>query len=151
MDLNDRQHRVTLALQDDAIKLIASLKIQRWDAFKWTVTTNLALAAASVAFHDLPYASWLFTGFSIAVAILGKVLIAHHNLRMTKVRQRLRGLNELLGVYELPKVENLTKAEKGPSYDKQELFIFKIGTFGSVLPCVVVAVFYLIIPLLRAG
>ena len=44
----DKELQVIFSALDDCRRLIAASKVQRWDAVKWGVTVNVALAAVAV-------------------------------------------------------------------------------------------------------
>lgn len=80
---------------EDCNRLIAAGKIQRWGVVKWAVTTNLALATASILLRAA-HAGGLFAFFSILVAAAGGGLVYHYNRRMTGARANATGIQTYL-------------------------------------------------------
>ena len=73
---------------EDCRRLIAAGKIQRWDAVKWGVTVNLALAAvsASLTSQTIGRSFALFLA-AAAASIAAWFLMWHYNQRMTRARE----------------------------------------------------------------
>ena len=124
---------------EDCNRLIAAGKIQRWGVVKWAVTTNLALATASILLRAA-HAGGLFAFFSILVAAAGGGLVYHYNRRMTGARANATGIqtylsNNKVNLSAISEQPNADRATRSPAeYDAEELYIFMFIIGGSVLP-----------------
>jgi hypothetical protein len=121
---------------DNRQRLIAAGKLQRWDVVKWTITINVALAAAAIAFKDEPRAGSRFFYCAVCIAIIGWVLMMSYNLRLTRTREQSLVTEEYLdnnGIgYEAIAGEKPTRAKWW--YDWQELLIFSGLLLISIVP-----------------
>jgi hypothetical protein len=124
---------------EDCNLLIAAGKIQRWDVVKWAVTTNLALATASILLRSA-HAGGMFFFFSLLVAAAGATLVYHYNRRMTGARDNATTIQnylkdnkvDLSAIEEQPSADRATRSTS--EYDLEELYIFNFIIGGSVLP-----------------
>ena len=71
----------------DRQRLIAAGKLQRWDVVKWTMTINVALAAAALGFKA-KYAGYELSVLAAIVAAVGWVLMLYYNLRLKRSRDQ---------------------------------------------------------------
>jgi len=131
--------KIACVYLEDCNRLIAAGKIQRWDVVKWAVTTNLALATASILLRSA-HAGGLFFFFSLLVAAAGGALVYHYNRRMTGARENAARVQthlsdnkvDLSAVSELPNADRATRSTS--EYDTEELYIFGFVIASSVLP-----------------
>jgi hypothetical protein len=123
----------------DSQRLIAAGKVQRWEVLKWTVTTNLALATASILLRST-HAGGLFILFSLLVAAAGGALVYHYNRRMTGARDNAARIKTHLSdnKVDLPAIEeppNAVRATRSTSeYDTEENYLFGYIIAASLLP-----------------
>jgi hypothetical protein len=72
----DEEIQFALGVIDDHRRLIVAGKTHRWDIVKWTVTINVALAAASIALKQQhANAEWLFSLLAPVVVALSVLLM----------------------------------------------------------------------------
>ena len=125
---------VVASALDDCRRLIAAGKVQRWDAVKWGVTVNLALAAVSASLVPQTFGRSLVLFLSAAAASMAAwFLMWHYNQRMTRVREDAVGLSRVLkknGIKfdELVGHGSEEAYSTGAAYDWHELI-----TFGAIL------------------
>lgn len=132
--------RLVAGVLDDYRKLIAALKLQRWDATKWTVTVNIALATVAVTLRD---AKWIAAFMAVFVSVLGSVLVYHYNERATKVRKTIKLATDYLCDYFCDYRTALginLGGEKSRNYDREELMVFGVAVWLSALPTLVLLV-----------
>ena len=119
--------------------LIAAGKIQRWHVVKWTVTTNLALAAASIGLRFAHSGGLLFVSALFAAAA-GEGLVYHYNRRMTGARESVTRVKNYLtdnkvNISAIQEPPSTDRATRTPSeHDAEELRIFSFVIGCSVLP-----------------
>jgi hypothetical protein len=144
--ISQKDHEALLAALVDCRALIAAGKVQRWDVVKWTLTVNLGLATAAIALGQSEGKSegqseLLFFLFSLLVAGIGGSLVAHYNKRMTGARNAARRLSDKMAEYciEARDISGGKPYNKNlATYDWQELIIFTVIIFLSLLPPFVV-------------
>jgi hypothetical protein len=85
--IDQQRFQVIQARVEDDRRLIAAVKIQRWDVLKWAVALNVGLVTAWVALGKQP--SLIFTGLGAVVASAAIVLIFHYNKRAAGARTDL--------------------------------------------------------------
>jgi hypothetical protein len=88
--MNDQEFQIACGILDDNRRLIAAGKLQRWDAVKWAVTVNLALAATSVALRqhqETNQRGGIFLLLALLVVVIAMILVAVINRRLTKTRR----------------------------------------------------------------
>jgi Ethanolamine utilization protein EutJ (predicted chaperonin) len=132
--LTSSAEQLLLVLHADCRALIGALKVQRWDATKWAVTVNFALATVSIVLGD---AKWVALVMAIAVAVFGLYLVWHYNERVTLVRKNLKKLNDYLreNIFDFNAEVGLSfGVEKSRDYDMQELMVFYAAIILSALP-----------------
>ena len=83
---------IVLSFLDDARRLIEGGKNRRWEVLKWTVAVNVLLSTAALTQPKLPIAQVGLFVLACAVTLMGGVLIAHYDRRMTRARERARNL-----------------------------------------------------------
>jgi hypothetical protein len=134
----DEEIRFALGVIDDHRRLIAAGKTHRWDIVKWTVTINVALAAASIALKQ-QHASveWLFCLLALGVVVLSGLLMWEITRRMTATRNASLAPEKYLIEHGID-VFAITK-EKPPeqyqmSYDKKELQKYTLILLASAVP-----------------
>lgn len=136
--MESNQLTILLAFWNDALDSIAASKIQRWEVIKWTVTANVALAAASAGFKSSPIG---FVLLCVLIAMMGIVLLEHYNDRMTRVRWRLQKLNAHIAdnVIDMNRIADVDYlVDKPRNYDREELLIFRCAIACSVFPALAV-------------
>jgi hypothetical protein len=121
----------------DMQRYISAGKVQRWEVMKWSVSANLALAAAALA---TTAAKWAMFGFCVFVSAISVYLLHHYNDRLTKVRKAADEIMDRLSLAH-PDIEKLAGKERYPSgpdelkdYDKQEMTLFVLIISLSVVP-----------------
>ena len=135
--MTDKEFAVACLLLQDQQRLIAAGKVQRWDFVKWTVTVNLAFAAASLGIAE--GAGGLFFLFTILVAAAGGGLVYHYNKRMTGARADSDRATAYFRESEIDLSKIIpvvpTRGDRTPAmYDSEELYIFGYIIVGSILP-----------------
>lgn len=133
----DEEIRFALGAIDDHRRLIAAGKAHRWDIVKWTVTINVALAAASIALKQQHGAEWLFCLLALAVVVLSLFLMWEVTRRMTATRNASLAPEKYLIEHGID-VFAITKEElpkRYPlNYDKEELRIYAVILVASAAP-----------------
>ena len=114
----------SFGILDDGRSLIGALKLQRWDAVKWAVTVNVALAAAAAAFKDKESAWQLFWA-ALIMAVIGFMLMGYYNWRLKNARGDLNATKDQMAAFGV-NFSDTTKPSTYKSffYDWQELLIF---------------------------
>ncbi|HEY7414919.1 MAG TPA: hypothetical protein VH593_06990 [Ktedonobacteraceae bacterium] len=82
--IDPQRFQVIQAQVEDGRRIIAALKIQRWEVLKWAVALNVGLVTAWIALktdRTLTF-TWLSAGVGVAAAIL----ILHYNKRAAGAR-----------------------------------------------------------------
>ena len=135
--MNENDFRFACTMLDNRQRLIAAGKLQRWDVVKWTVTVNVALAAASIGFtKNSTIAGKEFFWLTVIVACLGAALALYYNLRLTKTRDKSLVTEKYLTAHDIDYRgicgEPPTKA--GWLYDWHELIAFGAILFMSLVP-----------------
>jgi hypothetical protein len=134
----DEEIQFALGVIDDHRRLIVAGKTHRWDIVKWTVTINVALAAASIALKQQhANAEWLFSLLALVVVALSVLLMWEITRRMTATRNASLAPEKYLIEHGID-VFAVTK-EKPPepyplSYDKEELRIYAVILAASAAP-----------------
>jgi hypothetical protein len=108
-------------------KIIAALKVQRWEVLKWAVALNVGLVTAWVAIGKPP--TLIFTILATGVAVGAIILIWHYNERARGARGDLLGMFKLLDPvirYDELRAPRTAERIKKKSYfhDGWELFLF---------------------------
>jgi hypothetical protein len=80
--MTSEEFKAACLIWEDTQKVIGAAKVQRWDVVKWTVGLNVAIATAAV----FSKAAGLAFLFSIVVAAIGLMLVAHYFWRLTNAR-----------------------------------------------------------------
>lgn len=127
----------------DAQRVIAAGKVQRWEVVKWGVAVNLALAAAAASTQFGRW-SWLLVLFSIFISGLGLFLIFSYNRRMTNQRNDAITIIKYLesnkvNVREVTKIDYDNVYSSGDHYDRRELCAHYAAVLCSIIPVCVVA------------
>jgi hypothetical protein len=135
------EFKIACLYLEDCQRLIAAGKVQRWEVVKWAVTTNLALATASILpIIRLAHFGWLILIFSVLVAAAGGYLVFHFNRRMTGARDNATRVKTYLSdnkvdLSSLEEPPSKDRASRTPSmYDAEELYIFGYVIAGSMIP-----------------
>jgi len=118
---------------DDCRRLIAAAKTQRWEALKWAVALNVALAGAA-GIKDSPVSATWVLATSSSVAAIGMALIVHFNRRARDARRDAARFEEELGAAVVPDFvleHDRRVASKQSWYDASELTTFGITLLGS--------------------
>jgi hypothetical protein len=135
--MTNREYEVACAILDDTRKLIAALKLQRWDLLKWTVSVNVGLATASALFQKAPGQVLVF---ACIVDMLSLCMMLHYFCRLTNTRNDGVRTDRYLirnGV-RLPTVTGIRPKRYTLDYEWQELSLFTIVIFASVVPAFLV-------------
>jgi hypothetical protein len=124
---DDRKFAIQNGILDDERRLIAALKLQRWDVVKWAVTVNMALCAAAIAVsaseHFTKAASMHLFWLAGIVTVIGEMLLLYYNRRLTKTREDSRQTKDHLTALGATFIDT----SKPPKfYDWQELLIFSL-------------------------
>jgi hypothetical protein len=128
---------------DDTRRLIAAGKVQRWEAVKWAVTVNFALATASIALMKEQHAGW-FLALAIFVALLGALFVLEINCRMTKTRADGNVTQTYLSRNGIDFLAITGREAEQPAsfwYDRQDLAILAGILVLSVVPAFYVVFF----------
>ena len=130
-----------LQLQD-AQRLIAAGKVQRWDVLKWTMTVNLALAGAAATLATGAKGFLFF--LTIVAAVIGGFLVWHYNKRMTGARHTAQHIIDYLRQNKIA-IQSIQGGQaaifpnnSGDEHDKEELRVFLFGVGVSILPAFVI-------------
>jgi hypothetical protein len=127
MSQQDDEIRFALGVIDDHRRLVAAGKTHRWDAVKWAVTVNLALAGASVTLRQDGNTKQLFFFLACVVFILSGTLLLEITRRMTAARDAsLVPLKFLIeqGVDVVKITGDKPPQNYALSYDEEELCIY---------------------------
>jgi hypothetical protein len=138
--MKDHQAQAAFAFLEDHRRLIAAGKLLRWDVVKWAVTVNIALGAAAAAFKQTTAGSQLVCLAEI-VAGVGWLLMLYYNWRLTKTREDAEKTAKYLtsqGV-DFAVIRGRERKKVTLFYDWQELLIFTVILFGSILPVALVS------------
>jgi len=138
-NLPPEAERLIFAVLEDRQKMIAALKVQRWDVTKWVVTANIALAAATAA---LISALWVPVLLAFCVSGFGTWLLWHYNERITRVRDTVRRTSDYLctNFFDYRTALALQTETKSREYDKHELLVFYAAAILSALPVLTAAI-----------
>jgi hypothetical protein len=124
---DDRQFKTASAVLDDERRLIAALKLQRWDVVKWAVTVNIALAAVAATIKTALVSGLLLFSLAVLVAVIGETLMLYYNHRLTNTRDDALKTKKHLENFGVDFAFTGTPAkEKDSGYDWQELVIFSV-------------------------
>ncbi len=132
--MDDREFSLVSYFLEDNQKLLAAGKVQRWEAVKWAVTVNLALATASISFSKSPGAFFIL---STAVAVVGGGIAFYHDAKISRVRQTFEDIFQNLtnsGVDFVKIVSKEMPDRKTQGHDWSELSLFWIGLALSAMP-----------------
>jgi hypothetical protein len=155
MTKDEEELKVIYSALDDCRRLIAAGKVQRWDVVKWGVAVNvgLATAAAAIPFKGAFNRFGLAVPFSlipfllaVLVAFTSWLLVLHYNRRATGARTTATHLVDQMkrkGIdYDSIVGTNVAlDYSRGSEYDSQELNLFTVILFVSVLLPLLLAVF----------
>jgi hypothetical protein len=87
-DLADKEFQLALAVLENCRRYIAAHKTQRWDAVKWGVSVNLALAVAATIPALAEIQTYLLV-LSCGVAAASWLLVLHYNRRVAGIRKQV--------------------------------------------------------------
>jgi hypothetical protein len=123
---------------DDARRLIAAAKIQRWDVVKWVITAVFALTTAEIA---IGRSRSVFVLLSALMAALGVALVWHYNRRATGARKALLEYKTFLEerVAGLPRPAGKRDLQTLVTYDYEELLMFNLCMISAVILPIMVA------------
>ncbi len=133
--MTDKEYQAASAILEDHRKLIAALKVQRWEVVKWTVGINLSLATASAL---VAKAGGQVFVFACIVTATGLMLLLHYFRRLTNTRNdslrtedylMANGINLLAIKGSLEQTGPYT-----PFYEKEELWLFPSALVVSTIP-----------------
>jgi hypothetical protein len=155
MTKDEEELKVIYSALDDCRRLIAAGKVQRWDVVKWGVAVNvgLATAAAAIPFEGAFNLFGLAAPFSlipfllaVLVAFTSWLLVLHYNRRATGARITATHLVDQMkrkGIdYDSIVGTNVAlDYSRGSEYDSQELNLFTVILFVSVLLPLLLGVF----------
>ena len=133
--IDPQRFSIVQAQLEDGGRLIAALKVQRWEVLKWAVALNLGLITAWVALRAPP--SLVFTGLASGVALGAFVLIPHYNKRATGARRDIEHtfslIEPVIKYAELGREETRKRYEKVSFFhDDAELLVFTLVLLGTV-------------------
>jgi hypothetical protein len=138
MPMNQHDLQFACGVIDDYRRLIAAGRTQRWDVVKWTVTINMALAAASIAVkQEHVNAGGLFFMLAVGVVVIAGFFMWEVNRRMTATRNAsLSPLKYLVeNNVDVAAIPGGTLPEKyEANYDKEELRVYAVILLASVAP-----------------
>ena len=124
---------------EDCRKVIAALKLQRWEVVKWTIATNFGLATASAFTGQFPVLALLI---AVVVAFTGMGIMVHLFWRLTNTRNDTRHIDLYLEAHGVPELRAIHRKfpeqEYNVSYEWQELVFFLVVIVTSVGPAVAV-------------
>jgi hypothetical protein len=131
--IDPQRFQVIQAQIEDGRRLIATLKVQRWEVLKWAVALNVGLVTAWVALDRPP--PFIFTGLALGVALAALLLILHYNKRAVGARKDLNHTFSLLEAVIKPEER---RREGRPDnkrffHDGWELLIFTLVLLGTVV------------------
>ena len=135
--MEDRDFQFACTSLGDRQRLIAASKLQRWDVVKWTVTVNVALAAAAIAAGG-DYNLHLSLLAAI-VAAVGWGLMLYYNLRLTRTRDEMFVTENYLANYlatngvDYSAITGKAPKKVGFFYDCEELAIFTVIQWLSII------------------
>lgn len=141
-ELTESEQRIILTVWEDHCRLIAALKLQRWDITKWTVTINIGLAGAAAAIQSVEKV-W-FILFAITVFSIGIYLLYYYNDRITRVRKHTSDISELIkeSIYDYEAgVGETIDFHKGKDYDYLEISAFYGVMIISIFPIFAIVLF----------
>lgn len=125
---------------EDCRRLIAALKIQRWEVLKWVFALEVALATVSKTkpleehIRAIIAVEWL-------VAFAGFGLIFYYCIRARNARMDAMYREDQLWSVERPYRNDVCIHPQSVWYDWQELLAFGLVLFGSVMCLTFVAYF----------
>jgi hypothetical protein len=127
-DLADKEFQLALAVLENCRRYIAAHKTQRWDAVKWGVSVNLALAVAATIPALAEIQTYLLV-LSCGVAAASWLLVLHYNRRVAGIRKQvvtiIAWMKERGVDYDSIVGQNTKDAySRGEDYDIQELILF---------------------------
>jgi hypothetical protein len=138
--MTEHEFNVACFILEDARKLIAAGKLQRWDVVKWTVSVNIGLATVAAA---LPKVAGHIAIFALIVAVIGLLLVLHYFSRLSNARRDA----DKTEAYLMRNGIDITSMKRPPAgkanifYDREELVPFILAIAISAIPAVL-AFFY---------
>ena len=129
--------RIVISCLEDARRLIAAGKVQRWEVLKWTVTVNLALAGVTVWVE----VKWPVATVALAVMVLSWYLLHHYNRRVEGARKTASRIEDHLDTVDAQAGQLCGRDVCNPvKRDRREVYVFCLIVTLSTIPA-----------LLRAG
>ncbi len=160
----DRLFSTVNASLENERRLIAAGKLQRWDLTKWVVTTNGALAAASIALlkfgTDQTEPRWLYPALtSLGVLVFGMMAVLvsfvasgvmwHYSERRIggsrKAARRFQQYLEDKFHIDVLQIGGHDKGQLPSNYDQEETSFFNRVVFLSAMPAVLVAAVWFVL------
>jgi hypothetical protein len=145
-DLADKEFQVASAALENCRRYIAAHKTQRWDAVKWGVSVNLALAVAA-AIPALAEIQLYLLVLSCGVTAASWLLVLHYNKRVAGIRKQvvtiIARMKERGVDYDSIVGQNTKDAySRGEDYDIQELILFMGILAASIIPVLLSLIFF---------